>query len=134
MNAPTHVKRPGSAATRPGRKSDSPGGRINNKTIPDRRELQGISTARHASQRPPRWRAPPGSAALIELQRLFAPAPRWAVIVKKQSTGTEVVFSVFDAQSDATSASRRLNSFGLESRVEQVRDSGVVPGASVRPR
>jgi hypothetical protein len=37
----------------------------------DVRELQGIATARQATQRPPRWPTPKGADALAELEALF---------------------------------------------------------------
>lgn len=64
---------------------------------------------------------------------MTAPRPRkpWAVVVVKPSSGTTVIFSMFETQSEADLACSRLNSFGLTSRVERVQEPDTAPGSTL---
>lgn len=68
---PSDVKRPGCAAAPPGRKDDSPGGRINGKPTDDPRQFQGIANARCATRPAPTWSMPAEADALDELERAW---------------------------------------------------------------
>lgn len=57
-----------------------------------------------------------------------------AVVVRKVSTGANVIFSTHSTQADAEAACARLVSFGLEARIERVRSADAVPGATLHGR
>lgn len=116
---PPDVKRPGSAAARPGRESGSPERRVGANPSGDPREFQGIANGRHAGQRPPRWGRPPQAGALDELDRAFGAARRFVVVVIALNRRTEWGrFPDIEAANDAAS---RLLRHGMHAVVERIK-------------
>lgn len=83
------------------------------------------------SQRETGQQASHRNAARAELQNLFEPAPRWCVTITKASTGSDVVFSTYTSKPEAEATCTRLQSFGLDARVQLIREH-VAPGTTMR--
>ena len=58
----------------------------------------------------------------------------WCVVIRKESTGADVVFSAYTTQAEAELVSSRLTRNAMPARVQLVRSLGVVPGTTLHLR
>ena len=55
----------------------------------------------------------------------------WAVVVRKESTGAKVVFSVHTLELDAVNCAARLAGFGLAAKAERILGANASPGQTL---